>query len=81
LVEERTKMEKTMAIERLFPSEEEMNAMGCDTQSCSRCSLYVWHAMMGEWKALDGWCEPKIRLGSVRADEKKCDYFVRRRFK
>lgn len=60
------------------PNCEALALMGCDKSMCAGCELYGWHIMLGEWQPLDGWCSVKVRLGTVRADEKKCDYFVER---
>jgi len=60
------------------PSYEEMAVMGVDDSMCAGCDLYGWHTMMGEWQPLDGWCRARMRVGTVRADETKCDYFVKR---
>lgn len=67
-------MEKT----ELKPTKEEFAQMGCDPDTCAGCSLYDWHQMLGQWRSDDGRCTIKIKLGSVNAEEPKCDYQVKR---
>ena len=60
------------------PNKAEMAAMGCDEGMCAGCELYGWRSMLGEWQPLDGWCNCGMRSVPVRADEKRCQYFVKR---
>ncbi len=60
------------------PNKEELGFMGCDGDVCGDCRLYEWTQMMGEWLPLDGKCTINIKLGTVRADESKCQYYCKR---
>ena len=60
------------------PSKEELGAMGCDGDVCGSCSLYGWTQMLNEWLPHDGRCTTNIKIGAVRADTPKCQYYCRR---
>ena len=62
----------------VYPSREELAAMGIDQEECGNCQIYLWTQLLGEWQPLDGVCSIDRKAGSWRADSKKCRYFAKR---